>query len=83
MKVEQIRMTVSGKTNENGSFDWNDALIDAGIVAGLGFFSTVGALGVSGVIESPMRCVLAGLIAAGIQFFTYLALKRGLTKKET
>ena len=80
--MRQIRMTVSGKVKENGDFDWDDALIDAGIVACLGFFSTIGALGVSGVLESPTQCLLSGLISAGIQFFTYLALKRGLTKKE-
>ena len=31
-----------GKNNENGSFDWKDAILDAGITAGLTFFTALG-----------------------------------------
>ena len=82
MSTRKIRMTVSGTTTEDGGFDWDDALIVAAIVSALGFFSTIGALGVSGALDSPSECIMAGLIVAGTQFFTYLALKRGLTKVE-
>jgi len=69
-----------GKNNPNGSFDWGDAVLDAAIMAGLTFFTTLGGLAVTDLIRSPVGWVAAG-IAAASQFFLVLALKRGLVKK--
>lgn len=68
----------SGKNNPDGSFDWIDALADAGIIAGMTFFATLGGTGVTGALT--MRELVAALIAAGGSFFGALMLKRGLTK---
>ena len=69
-----------GKNNDDGSFDWPNALIDAGIMAGLTFFTALGGTAVVGV---PTRAgVIAAAIAAGTEFFLILAIKRGLREKE-
>ena len=69
-----------GKNNENGSFDWRDALADAGITAGLTFFTSLG--GASLFVSDPWRALGTAAIAAAGQFFLFLALKRGLREKE-
>ena len=79
-----IRMSRNGLTNSNGTFDWNDALIDAGIAAGVTFFATVGGIGVAGLLDDPVKALIAAVIAAGGSFFTWLAMKRNInlqTKK--
>ena len=68
----------NGKRNGNGNFDWKDALCDAGITAAVTFFT---ALGGSGVAElGYVKGFLVASVAAGGQFFAFLAVKRGLTK---
>jgi len=74
-------LTLRGRNNEGGSFDWNDTLIDAGIMAGLTFFTSLGGLGLTGAIG--LREVLAAGVAAATQFFSILAIKRGLRQKST
>ena len=69
-----------GKNNENGSFDWRDALLDAGIMAGLTFFTAIGGLGATGSVA--LREILAAGIAGATEFFLMLAIKRGLREKE-
>jgi len=69
-----------GRNNPNSSFDWSDALVDAGIIGGLTFFSSLGGLGVTGLLTGPEGW-LAAAIAAGTQFFLTLAIKRGLREK--
>jgi len=69
-----------GKNNENGSFDWSDALVDAGIMAGSTFFTALGAMMAAGRI-SLYEVAVCG-VAAGGQFFIWLAIKRGLRPKE-
>ena len=76
-------LTVRGKTKvvrndeEKEVFDWQNALADAGIMAGVTFFTTMVGINLAGIHEAINGCVAAG-IAAGLQFFTILALKRGL-----
>ena len=71
----------NGKIDENGNFDWKDALCDAAISAGLTFFVTLGAITVTEIMANPtLRLITAG-IAAGGQFFMVLASKRGFPKK--
>lgn len=67
-----------GKNNENGSFDWEDAFVDAGIMAGLTFFTTLGAISVTGVVSDPIVAGITAGIACATQFFLILAMKRGL-----
>ena len=50
-------------------------------MAGSTFFITLGAMAVTNLLTSPNGW-LAALIAAGGEFFTILAIKRGLRKKE-
>lgn len=72
----------SGKNNDDGSFDLEDALIDAGIMAGSTFFTTLAALGAVGLLENPAVGLLAAGLAAGAQFFAVLAIKRGLRERK-
>jgi len=71
----------NGKANSNGVFDWGDAVCDAGIMAGLTFFTTLGALGATGLFTNPSVGFVASTIAAGAMFFEILAVKRKLTAK--
>lgn len=73
-------LTIKGTNNSDGSFNWRDALLDAGILAGLTFFSSIGGMSIIDVNTSKM--LIAGAIAAGAQFFLTLAIKRGLREKE-
>jgi hypothetical protein len=61
-------------------FDWGNTIADAVILSGITFFGTIGGTAYVGVAGKDI--VIAGLIAAGSQFFAVLALKRGLVKKE-
>lgn len=72
-------LTRNGQTNANGGFDWKDALIDAAITAGLTFFTALGGTVIIGAGSQDAFKVAA--IAAAGQFFAFLAVKRGLTKK--
>lgn len=68
-----------GQNNEDGSFDWKNTLIDASVIGGLTFFTAVGGLGATGIIQN--RELLAAGIAAASQFFLTIAVKRGLREK--
>ena len=70
-----------GKNNSDGSFDWKDAVMDAGIMSGLTFFSSLGGFTAVGV-PAP-ETLIGALVSAGAQFFLTLAIKRGLREKET
>ena len=72
-------LSIHGKNHSDGSFNWKDALIDAGILALLTFFTSLGGLSATGVISA--REVVAAGIAAATQFFMTLAIKRGLREK--
>lgn len=69
-----------GKNNENGSFNWKDAAIDAGIVAGLTFCTSLGGMSVLSPITETQ--IMSAVIAGATQFFLFLAIKRGLREKE-
>jgi len=74
-------LSIFGKSNPDGSFNWGDALADAAIMAGMTFFATLGGLGVTGLTSDPKATLLAAIISAGSEFFAVLLVKRGLTKK--
>jgi hypothetical protein len=61
-------------------FDWCDAFIDAAIVSGLTFFSTLGGGSVAGL--DGLSALKAAAIAACAQFFVFLALKRGIVQSK-
>ena len=82
MTARSIKMSRNGVINSNGEFDWNDALIDAGIAAGVTFFTTLGGLGVAGLLSNPTKAMVAAIIAAGGSFFGWLAMKRNISVKK-
>jgi len=57
-------------------------LVNAGILAGLGFFSTLASLTAVGITTDPVTSLTAAAISAGVNFFTTLALQRGLRRGE-
>ena len=61
-------------------FDWADALVDAVIISGLTFFSTLGGGSVAGL--EGLSALKAATIAACAQFFVFLALKRGIVQSK-
>lgn len=69
-------LNAKGKNNENGDFDWRNAVYDAGIIGGLTFFSTLAATSAVGV-PTLQACIASAIAGAG-QFFVTLAVKRGL-----
>ncbi len=71
-------LTTNGQTKENGDFDWKDAFLDAGIIAGLTFFTS----GVSSQFfgDNPIKSLVIAGSAAASQFFLFLAVKRGIKK---
>jgi len=77
--VKMRREKVCNLRDPPGSL--RDQLINAGIMAGVDFFTTLGALGATGLLADPVRGLIAGAIAAGSGFFVTLAIQRGLYKK--
>lgn len=82
MAKRMIRLARSGIVDANNEFDWNDALIDAGIAAGVTFFATLTGIGIAGLFDDPTRAVAASLIAAGGAFFAWLAMKRNIKARK-
>lgn len=76
-------LTRNGRNNDDGSFDWVNALLDAGVMAGLGFFGTLAGLGAVGLLKDPVQGLVAAGIACGFEFFAVLATKRGLRESST
>ena len=73
-------LNTNGKNKANGDFDWSDAIIDSGIMAGLTFFA---ALGGTSVADIPtVKSMIIASVAAATQFFLSLAIKRGLREKK-
>jgi len=61
---------------------WRDHLVNAAIVAGLGAFTTLAAITAAGIRADPMTALIAAGISAGINFFSSLAIQRGLKERE-
>ena len=82
MKKRLVTLSVVGRLTPviSNGFDWGNAICDAVILSGITFFGTIGGTAYVGVAGKDI--LIAGLIAAGSQFFAVLALKRGLIKKE-
>jgi len=61
---------------------WKDQLINSGVMAGIAFFATLASISAAGIRAAPGTSALAACIAAGLNFFTSLAIQRGLKKEE-
>lgn len=59
-----------------------DQIVNAIIMAGLGFFGTLIGLGSTGLTSNWQAAITTALVNAGFQFFMSLAIQRGLVKKE-
>jgi len=57
-----------------------DQLINASIIAGFNFFSTLASMGMTNITSNPLQALLAGVISAGIGFFGSLMVQRGISK---
>jgi len=72
----------NGGKNENGSRDYKCALIDASIVGGFTFFSSLGGMGATGLLSNPLLGICAAGISAGIAFFGSLMASLQIRKPE-
>jgi len=59
-----------------------DQLINACIMSGLSFFTTLASLGAVGLLSDPKTSLTAALISAGLSWFSSLAIQRGLVKRK-
>jgi len=71
-------MTLVAVAVDEGGGKLKEAVVNAGILAGLAFFSTLAGLGATGLLADPIKGLTSACIAAGVTFFTRLALERGL-----
>ena len=72
-------LSIRGKNNSNGSFDWRNALLDALVYAGGAFFTAL-LVALSDMVLSQMELTIAA-VTAGVEFFAILMAKRGLREK--
>jgi hypothetical protein len=77
--VCKIHLSMRGHRDKQGKFDWASAVLDAGIISGITFFTGLGTLASSCAITPESLCVL--LSAVGAEFLGILATKRGLVQK--
>ncbi len=78
VKGLKIYCATSITNSQLQKFDWTDALVDAAIISGLTFFSTLGGGSVAGL--EGLSALKAAAIAACAQFFIFLALKKGIVQ---
>ena len=75
----KIHLSLRGQRDKQGKFDWSGAVLDAGIISGITFFTGLGTLACSAAISPTSLSVL--LSAVGAEFLGILATKRGLVEK--
>lgn len=79
---------ISFFNSRNPTRDFRDKLINALIMAGLGFCKTLVGLGTAGMLlgrvllADPASYLLTAAVFAGLEFFSYLAIARGITLTE-
>lgn len=78
--VESLPIGQEQDAEDGTHFNWNDCLIDAGITGAISAFACYAGLVTSGIPE--LVILKTCLIAFGSAFFGFIALKRGLTRKE-
>jgi len=65
---------------QNPDNELREALINACILAGLSFFTTLAGITAAGIKSDPITSIIAAGIAAGCTFFSRLAAELGITK---
>jgi len=78
--LNHITLSVQGRTDGKGKFDWGNAIADAGILSGITCLTGVSALVGSHAFSAESLLIV--LSATGIEFLTFLALKRGLVERK-
>ena len=64
----------------NPKNEWKEAIINAGIMAGFAFFTTLAGVQATALRTDPVGALLSATISAGITFFGRLIIERGLKK---
>ncbi len=79
----EITLSPTRVRGPEGKFDWANVLVDSGIIAGLSFVTNLGGLFTISSATGfgiPIHVALIGAgLQAAIQFFLFLAIKRGLS----
>jgi len=70
----------NGSVNEDGSRDYKSAFIDAGVIGGFAFFSSLAGIGATGLLSNPELGLTAAIIAGGLSFFGSLLISLGIKK---
>lgn len=77
----RTRLALNGAVNGNKCVDYRAALVDAGIIAGFTFFSTLAGIGV--VIGFTVQGIEGCIVATGVSFFGSLMASLGISKPST
>jgi hypothetical protein len=72
-------MVMQASTKENGDHDYKAAIVDALIICGFTFFSSLAAIASTGSVDMGEGLMRAG-IATGVAFFSSLMLSLGVQK---
>jgi len=57
---------------------WKDQIVNAVIIAGFNFFSTLASLSVTQIVTNPKTALIASGVSAGLGFFGSLMVQRGI-----
>lgn len=77
--MQRTRLALNGaRTSGNSSIDYKASLLDALIIAGFTFFSTLAGIGV--VIGFTVQGIEGCLVATGVSFFGSLMASLGISK---
>ena len=75
-------MTAGNLNHPGKNYNGNkDILVNAAIMAGYSFFTTLAGIKITAVITDPLITVMASGIAAGLSFFSYLTTAKGLSRR--
>ena len=74
MEAEKV---INHKDPPNGI---KDQIVNAVIIAGFNFFSTLASISVTQVVQNPATALIASGISAGLAFFGSLMLQRGIAR---
>ncbi len=74
--LSRITLTVKGQNNSDGTFDWYNAIIDAGIITAVSVAISFGAVTSDAIVTiSELGAIISGAV---LEFFGFLATKRKL-----
>ena len=78
--VRVLKRAFSFRDPDN-QYSWKDAIVDAAIVAGQDFFSTLASMTVTQIVHDPVQALIAASISAGLGFFVTLSIKRSYVSR--